>query len=98
KLTQVRLIGRLQSVDPEATLRAAADDPEDVEAQLAAADIDMYGGKFEDAFDRLIETVKRTGDDERDRVRARLLELFDMLPPGEPRVAAARRKLTSALF
>ena len=98
KLTQVRLVGRLQGVDPEAALQAAADHPEDAEAQMRAADVDMYGGKFEDAFDRLIGTVKRTSDDGRDQVRTRLLGLFDMLPPGDPRVSAARRKLTSALF
>lgn len=98
KLTQVRLVGRLQGVDPQAALQAAEDHPEDVDAQMTIADVDMYGGKFEDAFDRLIDTVKRTRDDERDRVRTRLLGLFDMLPPGDPRVAAARRKLTSALF
>lgn len=98
KLTQIRLVGRLQGVDPQTTLQAAADRPEDIDTQMTAADIDMYGGKFEDAFDRLIDTIRRTSDDERDRVRTRLLGLFDMLPPGDPRVSAARRKLTSALF
>ena len=85
-------------MDPQTTLQAAADRPEDIDTQMTAADIDMYGGKFEDAFDRLIDTIRRTSDDERDRVRTRLLGLFDMLPPGDPRVSAARRKLTSALF
>ena len=98
KLAQVRLVGRLQTVDAGAVRQRAADHPEDVEAQITVADIDMYGGKFEDAFDRLIDTVKRTGDEERDRVRTHLLELFELLPPGDPRVGAARRKLTSALF
>ncbi|MFD6099849.1 co-chaperone YbbN [Nocardiopsis flavescens] len=98
RLAQVRLVRRLRAVDMNAVRASAADDPQDVEAQLAVADLDMYGGKFEDAFDRLIATVRRTADKERDAVRARLLELFDLLPPGDKAVAAARRKLTSALF
>ncbi|MFE3460201.1 tetratricopeptide repeat protein [Nocardiopsis aegyptia] len=98
KLAQVRLIGRLQDVDPESSRQAAAERPDDVAAQCRVADIDMYGGKFEDAFDRLVDTVRRTSDDDRDQVRTHLLGLFELLPPGDPRVGAARRKLTSALF
>ncbi|KOX13591.1 tetratricopeptide repeat protein [Nocardiopsis sp. NRRL B-16309] len=98
KLAQVRLIGRLQDVDPESSRQAAAERPDDVAAQCRVADIDMYGGKFEDAFDRLVDTVRRTSDDDRDEARTHLLGLFELLPPGDPRVGAARRKLTSALF
>ncbi|MDT0327666.1 tetratricopeptide repeat protein [Nocardiopsis lambiniae] len=98
KLAQVRLVRRLRTVDMNTARQAAADTPDNVDAQLTVADLDMYGGKFEDAFDRLIATVKRTRDDERNKVRAHLLELFDLLPPGDPRVTSARRRLTSALF
>lgn len=98
KLAQIRLIGRLQDVDGPAVRQAAADDPANVDAQITVADIDMYGGKFEDAFDRLVETVRQTADEDRDRVREHLVSLFDLLPAGDPRVSAARRKLTSALF
>ncbi len=98
KLAQVRLVGRLQDVDAGAALQAAADRPEDVAAQATAADVEMYGGRFEDAFGRLVDTVRRTADGDRDRARTHLLGLFELLPPGDPRVAAARRKLTSALF
>jgi putative thioredoxin len=98
KLAQVRLVSRLQEVDAGAALQAAADRPEDVAAQATAADVEMYGGRFEDAFGRLVDTVRRTADEDRDRARTHLLGLFELLPPGDPRVSAARRKLTSALF
>ncbi|MBB6120487.1 putative thioredoxin [Nocardiopsis algeriensis] len=98
KLAQIRLVRRLRDVDAAAVRRAAADDPGDIAAQIAVADIDMYGGKFEDAFDRLVAAVRRTRDEERDKVRNHLLSLFELLPAGDPRVNAARRKLTSALF
>jgi putative thioredoxin len=98
KLAQVRLLGRVRELDAAATRQAAADRPDDVEAQARVADIDMYGGKFEDAFDRMIATVRRTSGDDRDAARRHLLLLFEVLPAGDPRVGKARRSLTAALF
>ncbi|GAA3992590.1 tetratricopeptide repeat protein [Thermobifida alba] len=97
-LAQVRLLARVRDLDVNAIRKAAADDPADVDAQCAVADLDMYGGKVEDAFARLVATVRRTGDEDRDRARKHLLGLFEVLPAGDPRVAKARRNLTSALF
>ena len=81
------------------TARAAADDgPDDVDSQLLVADLDVSGGHVQDAFDRLIELVKRLDGDDRDRVRERLLELFTVVGVTDPRVATARRALATALF
>ncbi|MEU3016473.1 MULTISPECIES: tetratricopeptide repeat protein [unclassified Nocardiopsis] len=98
QIAQIRLVGRLQDVDGPAVRETADSDPSNVDAQITVADIDLYGGDYEAAFDRLVETVRRTSDEDRNRVRAHLLSLFDILPAGDPRVNAARRKLTSALF
>ncbi|MDP9434738.1 MAG: tetratricopeptide repeat protein, partial [Actinomycetota bacterium] len=46
----------------------------------------------------LVAAVRATAGDERDRVRSRLLELFSVLDPEDPRVVAGRRKLANALF
>ncbi|MFT4200232.1 tetratricopeptide repeat protein [Gordonia sp. (in: high G+C Gram-positive bacteria)] len=73
-------------------------EPGDVDAQLAAADVELFNQQPEAAFNRLIDCVKATQDEERARVRARLLELFELYEPSEPVVVAARRKLASALF
>ncbi|RCV53260.1 tetratricopeptide repeat protein [Marinitenerispora sediminis] len=97
-LAQVRLVSRVRELDANAVRKTAAENPDDVDAQCKVADIDMYGGKFEDAFDRLVGTVRRTRDEDRDQARRHLLGLFEVLPPGDPRVAKARRALTSALF
>ena len=78
--------------------RRPRDKPGDVAAQIAAADLDLVGGHVEDAFGRLIETVKRTAGDDRDSARVRLLELFDVVGADDPRVTAARRALARALF
>lgn len=96
-LRQVQFIARVQEVDPEALAKADAD-PSDLDAALAAADLEMFNQQPEAAFDRLIALVKRTAGDDRTRVRTHLLELFDLFDPAEPIVTAARRKLAAALY
>ncbi|MFC9129640.1 tetratricopeptide repeat protein [Streptomyces sp. NPDC057099] len=97
-LAQAELLQRVQGVDPQQVRKDAADKPADVRAQIAAADLDLVGGHVEDAFGRLIETVQRTVGDDRDTLRMRLLELFEVVGPEDPRVIAARRALARALF
>jgi putative thioredoxin len=97
-LAQAELLQRVQGMDPQQVRKAAADKPADVDAQIAAADLDLVGGHVEDAFGRLIDTVRRTAGDDRDTVRRRLLELFEVVGPEDPRVVGARRALARALF
>ena len=97
-LAQAELLHRVQSLDPQQARKEAAEKPGDAQAQIAAADLDLVGGHVEDAFGRLIDTVRRTAGDERDTVRIRLLELFEVVGADDPRVAAARRALSRALF
>src|SRR3954454_15753942 len=97
-LGQVELLLRTESVD-ETALRARADQaPDDVDAQAAVADLDMVRGRVEDAITRLVELVRRTSGPERDEARKRLVALFDLLDPEDPRLAAGRRALSNALF
>jgi putative thioredoxin len=74
---------------------AAADKPRDIDAQLAVADLDVLGGKVEDAFDRLIDLLALT---KADAVRARLVDLFEVVGGDDPRVIAARRAMANALY
>ncbi|MFF3936807.1 tetratricopeptide repeat protein [Streptomyces phaeofaciens] len=97
-LAQAELLHRVQDMDPQQVRKDAAEKPGDAAAQIAAADLDLVGGHVEDAFGRLIDTVRRTAGDDRDAVRMRLLELFEVVGPEDPRVAAARRALARALF
>ncbi|MFF0904212.1 UNVERIFIED_CONTAM: tetratricopeptide repeat protein [Kocuria sp. CPCC 205316] len=97
-LAQVHLLQRVLPLDA-ATVRAeAAAAPEDVAAQLAVADLDASGGHVEDAFRRLLDLVRRTAGEDRDAVRLRLLELFDVVGAEDPRVVTARGALMRALF
>ncbi|WP_430478224.1 tetratricopeptide repeat protein [Streptomyces sp. P11-1] len=97
-LAQAELLGRVQSMDPAAVRKDAAEKPDDVDAQIAAADLDLVGGHVEDAFGRLVEAVRRTTGDERNTARLRLLELFEVIGPEDPRVTAARTALARVLF
>ncbi|MGW6205507.1 tetratricopeptide repeat protein [Streptomyces sp. NPDC055089] len=97
-LAQAELLGRVQEMDPQQVRKDAAENPGDADAQIAAADLDLVGGHVEDAFGRLVETVRRNFGDDRDRVRLRLLELFEVIGPDDPRVGAARTALARVLF
>ncbi|MFE1361592.1 tetratricopeptide repeat protein [Streptomyces carpaticus] len=97
-LGQARLLDRVQHADAQEVRRAAAERPDDVAAQLAAADLDLVGGHVEDAFGRLVDTVRRTAGEDRDAARVRLLELFEVVGPEDPRVTAARGALARVLF
>jgi len=96
-LSQVRFLVRAESADPSAIGRADAA-PDDLDAQLAAADAEVAVDRVEAAFARLVATVARTFGGERDRVREHLVGLFELFPADDPRVATARRALARALF
>jgi putative thioredoxin len=96
-LRQVALLQRIDALDATAVSRADAA-PGDVTAQLAAADYALAAGEVEAAFARLLQTLRSTSGDDRNAVRDRLVEYFDILGPDDPRVGPARRQLASALF
>jgi putative thioredoxin len=98
RLAGVRLLARTRGADLQSARAAAAQSPDDIDAQLLVADLDVSGGHVDDAFTRLIDLIKRTQADERETVRTRLLELFTVVGVADPRVATARRALASALF
>jgi putative thioredoxin len=97
-LGHVELLMRTEHADEAAVRRRAEQAPDDVEVQAAVADLDMVTGRVDDAINRLVDVVRRTAGDDRDAARQRLLELFDLLDPEDPRLAAGRRALSNALF
>ncbi|BCJ42594.1 co-chaperone YbbN [Actinoplanes ianthinogenes] len=97
-LAQVGLYRRINGQDPASILSRAAADPDDLEAQRLAADVEVLSGQAEDAYARLVALVKRTSGEDRDAVRKHLLSLFAVAGPDDPAVAGARRALASALF
>jgi putative thioredoxin len=96
-LRQVQLFRRAEEAGPDALAKAEAA-PDDVEAQKRAADFLLGTGNVEEAFDGLIDVVRRTAGDDRDAARTHLIELFTIVGDQDPRVGVARRKLSAALF
>lgn len=97
-LAQVSLLARLDGRTADELRSAAASAPQDVEAQMAVADLDVSGGHVEDAFGRLLDLVPTVFGAEREALRVRLVEYFELIGVDDPRVAVARRRLASALY
>ncbi|MBO9520003.1 MAG: tetratricopeptide repeat protein [Nocardioidaceae bacterium] len=97
-LAMAQLLQRTQGADLNAAREAAAANPDDVDAQTLVADLDLLGGHVDDAFNRLINLVRRTAEEDRDRARTHLIALFGAVGNADPRVQRARRDLASALF
>jgi putative thioredoxin len=97
-LGQVELLRRTQALDERAVRQAAAENPDDVAAQSAVADLDLLGGQVEDAFSRLLDLVRRLSGSDRDAARTHLVSLFELVGNQDDRVAKARTALANALF
>ncbi len=97
-LAQVRLLQRLQGKSADEVRAAAAAAPSDVQAQMLVADLDLSGGHVEDAFLRLLDLMASLSGDEKQDVRLRLLDLFEIVGVDDPRVNAARKRLTTLLY
>ncbi|MDR1386806.1 MAG: tetratricopeptide repeat protein [Propionibacteriaceae bacterium] len=97
---QASLYARLAALDPAALAQAeaAGDDPTAVEAVLLLSDQEVAGGDPAAGFARLVQAIAATAGPDRERLRLRLLELFETLEPSDPIVLRARRDLATALF
>ena len=97
-LAMAQVLLRTRDADLQAARAAAAAAPDDVDAQILVADLDLLGGHVDDAFRRLVELVRRTADADRTRVREHLVSLFAAVGNDDPRVLRGRQDLASALF
>jgi putative thioredoxin len=97
-LAQVSLLQRLDGVTADEVRAAAGDAPTDIAAQLAVADLDVSGGHLDDAFDRLLSLFPTLDADGKLDVRLRLVDYFEIAGAEDPRVIAARRRLTGLLY
>jgi putative thioredoxin len=97
-LAQVELLERVYALDADVTRRNAADHPENVDHALAVADLDVSGGHTEDAFVRLLGVFASASEDDRERIRERLLTYFTLVGQAAPEVKKARTQLASLMF
>ncbi len=97
-LAMAKVLQRTRGVDLQQAREAAAAAPDDVAAQTLVADLDLLGGHVDDAFNRLVDLVRRTSGADRDAAREHLLALFGAVGNDDPRVLKGRQNLASALF
>lgn len=66
----------------------------------AGDDIDrmLLEGRRAEGFDVLIDRLRTAGGEEKDSVRARLLDLFALYDPADPEIIGARTRMASVLF
>ena len=95
---QAALLARSVGFDPAAINAAAVAGTTDVDAQFDAADLEIINGAFGAALDRLLDLAGELDAEGRDRVRVRLLELFEVIGRTDPVVLKARRRLSGLLF
>ena len=97
-LAQVELLERVYALDADQARRAAAEEPESVERALDVADLDISGGHIEDAFVRVLGLYSAASDEDKERLRERLLTYFTIVGQAAPEVKKARAHLTSLMF
>ncbi|MFC7402736.1 co-chaperone YbbN [Citricoccus sp. GCM10030269] len=97
-LTQAGLFARTAEMDAAAVREQAAENPDDVQAQIDVADLDLLGGHVDDAFNRLVRFIAAHPGEERNTAREHLVELYSVVGDQDPRTAASRKALALALF
>ena len=97
-LAQVQLLARTHGLDAAKIMEDAIKSPDDIELQIQCADVEVMSGYLEPAFDRLLRLLVLFDGDEQKRIKDRLLELFALVDPADPRVMKARTQLANALF
>jgi putative thioredoxin len=97
-LAQVQLLIRTEHLDGQKIMSEAASAPENLELQLQCADLEIMAGHLEPGFNRLLALITVTSGDEQKSAKERLIELFALVDPADPRVIKARAALASALF
>ena len=96
-LAQVGLLERASQLNPHDVLQKASD-RKDFASQMDLADLELMKGNPGAGFSVLINAIKISSGEDRDKLRARLLELFIVVGDSDPEVIKARRDLASALF
>lgn len=91
------LLARSATANVNKVREAAAANPDDVDAQLAVADVDLIGGFVDDAFSRLLDFAA-SHREALDEVRKRLVSYFPICRDDDPRVQRARRRLSVLLY
>ena len=97
-LAQVALMERGKELSEEKLTAARAGEPDPVAAALVISDDLLLSQKPEEGFAALFEVFLAADSEQKDQLRARLLEYFLLLGAEHPLVAKSRKRLASLLY
>jgi putative thioredoxin len=94
-VAQCELLLRLEGVDVDKVLNTP---PQNFADLLVAADALLAIGDYSDAFEALLVNFAEAVQENKNLMRERLLQYFEIVGKSTPEVVAARNRLTSMLF
>jgi putative thioredoxin len=94
-VAQAELLLRLEGVDVDKVLN---NPPQNFDELLMASDALLAIGDYADAFEALLVNFADASQDDKNVMRERLLQYFEIVGKTTPDVVAARNRLTSMLF
>ena len=97
-LAQTQLLIRTEGLDLNKVIEESTKSPADIELQLKAADVEIVNGGVEAAFSRLLNLVKVTQGDDKNKVKNHLLNLFALVDQSDSRLISARKELANSIF
>ncbi|MDR2896722.1 MAG: tetratricopeptide repeat protein, partial [Propionibacteriaceae bacterium] len=95
---QAGLLARVGQINPSQAIAAADQAGASIDQIMAASDVEVAAGQLAAGFGRMVAAIASHNGAERDRLRLRLLELFQTVDPADPQLLTARRQLATALF
>lgn len=92
---QIELMKRMGDVDFEKALTIESEDPDLLRQKSDAL---LVRGDAEQALDNLLDRFPAATDEDKEKLRNHVLELFELIGNSDPLVLKARAKLASLLF
>ena len=92
---QIELMKRMGDIDLNEALQIESDDPDQLRKKSDAL---LVHGDAQKALDNLLDKFMLATDEDKDKLRAHLLELFELIGNSDPFVLKARARLASMLF
>lgn len=92
---QIELMKRMGGVDLSGAMEIDSDDPDQLRIKSDAL---LVHGDAQAALDNLLDKFLAAAEEDREKLRNHLLELFELIGNSDPLVLKARARLTSMLF
>jgi putative thioredoxin len=97
-LAHVHLMKRVAEIEADAARVKATMVSGDLASAFDAADLDLFAGQTQAAFDRLLAELPGADIETKEQIRVRMVEYFNLIGPADPVVGKARQRLSLYLY